>query len=1048
MKNLYYILLLVFTIGIANQAQAQCPYDNTFSGFDLTPATDPGDTMNWCVNVGTYTTTNVTAGNYYIFTTCGSWFDTELTLYTQGGGTVLGYNNDACGQQSTITWQATFTGTVELMLDEFPCNNLTGNCAQITVLCDSVLPVVAGDCVDAVDICTNLGFSVMPNGFGNVDEMNGNLNNISNPQINPASANMGCLLSGELNSTWMVVNIASAGTLEFSFGTPPTGNSFNCYDWIMWQYNANTCNDIANNVQAPIRCNWNGICEGYTGIAAAPPNGGDISNWEPPVNVNCGDQFLICFSNYSSAVTSVPLNFFGTAQISCLPINAITVTDTTICAGDTASLIVNGSGSYTWDLDPTLANTTGNTNSAWPNVTTDYYVRDTVCGNPLVDTATVTIMFCGCQVTTVTTDVSCFGACDGSVTATLNGSSNAPPFNFRLYDAAMVQLAAQNNGTFNNLCAGTYFVAGDDGSGTCGDTVQFIINEPLALTMNFSSNDASCNGVCDGDATAIIGGGTTPYNYNWSGGIGVGNGATNVCAGTYDLVVTDANGCTIDTIGFIITEPPAVTINLVTVVDEACFGDCSGSIDVDITGATQYTLNGGAPQGNGLFSNLCAGVYTVEGTVNGCPVDTTVTVGSPPAVLLTVSNDTTICQGGTADLTANASGGAGSPFNYVWDLPSNNQSISVSPTDTITYNVYAEDVNGCPSATLPVTVNVLDFIVLTALSDQTICDGEATTISASATGGDGNHTFTWDNSLGTGTSFNVSPSTTTTYTVTVADGCETPDANASVTITVIPTPPVDFVADPPSGCSPIVVTFDPTTIIPAGSTCLWDFGNGNTSTVCGSTTNPYSIPGLYDVSLTVTTAEGCDSTMTYQQLIEVFPVPNAGFTYNPNDPTTWNPDVTFSNISTDADTYEWFIDDSLFSTSPNPLHTFPSEVPGTYEVCLVASNNTGCSDTICGYIVVNDVFLIYVPNAFTPDGDGINDLFFPVLHSFDANAFEFFIFNRWGEKLFESDSPSLPWDGSYKGERVQDGVYVWRLIAKDAATGEKKEFIGHVTLIR
>ena len=87
--------------------------------------------------------------------------------------------------------------------------------------------VTAGDCNVAVNICTNASFAVSPNGFGAVDEFNGNTNNISNPQTNPASTNTGCLLGGEINSTWMIINVSSNGTLEFSFGTP---GSFSCYD--------------------------------------------------------------------------------------------------------------------------------------------------------------------------------------------------------------------------------------------------------------------------------------------------------------------------------------------------------------------------------------------------------------------------------------------------------------------------------------------------------------------------------------------------------------------------------------------------------------------------------------------------------------------------------------------------------------------------------------------------------------------------------------------------------------------------------------------------
>lgn len=181
--------------------------------------------------------------------------------------------------------------------------------------------VTAGDCDDAVSICTNHSFSITPSGFGSVDELCTSC--FSNPSTNPASSNSGCLLSGELHSTWFLVNVLTAGELEFSFGAP--GGS-NCYDWAMWVYSPSACGDIASNSLAPIRCNWNATCQEFTGMADIPlPTGGDPGDFEPPLTVGSNTQYLICFSNYSSTTTSVPLNFFGTAGISCTPLGNFSI---------------------------------------------------------------------------------------------------------------------------------------------------------------------------------------------------------------------------------------------------------------------------------------------------------------------------------------------------------------------------------------------------------------------------------------------------------------------------------------------------------------------------------------------------------------------------------------------------------------------------------------------------------------------------------------------------------------------------------------------------
>jgi hypothetical protein len=177
-------------------------------------------------------------------------------------------------------------------------------------------PVTAGDCQDAVDVCSDINFSINPNGFGSTNELCTCC--AVNPCTNPTSANAGCLLAGELNSTWMIVNIEVGGILEFTFGGLGTQSGF--YDWAMWPYHELTCNAIQSNSVAPLRCNWNGVASGGTGLANTLPFGGNATNYEAPLNVQTGDQYLICFSNWSSVTTSVPLEFYGSAQVSCEPI--------------------------------------------------------------------------------------------------------------------------------------------------------------------------------------------------------------------------------------------------------------------------------------------------------------------------------------------------------------------------------------------------------------------------------------------------------------------------------------------------------------------------------------------------------------------------------------------------------------------------------------------------------------------------------------------------------------------------------------------------------
>ncbi|MDR0801900.1 T9SS type A sorting domain-containing protein [Fluviicola sp.] len=194
-----------------------------------------------------------------------------------------------------------------------------------SLTCPSGGPVTAGDCNTAINVCSNASFSIAPNGYGAVNEICSAGSCIANPGTNVSGTNPGCLLSGELNSTWMVVNVLTGGILTFQLGTPNSG-TFNCLDWSMWSYSPTTCDNIMVGTKAPVRCNYNGSCEQFTGLSSTLPAGAtSMTNWEAPLTVAAYTQYLICLSNYSSVVTTIPLSFGGTAVVSCLPLGFETI---------------------------------------------------------------------------------------------------------------------------------------------------------------------------------------------------------------------------------------------------------------------------------------------------------------------------------------------------------------------------------------------------------------------------------------------------------------------------------------------------------------------------------------------------------------------------------------------------------------------------------------------------------------------------------------------------------------------------------------------------
>lgn len=272
----------------------------------------------------------------YTATTTGA-YSMNISSVT-GGGYAIGYAT-ACGTSGwtcvgTATTPSGSFGTINMTSGTtyyflFDATSTAASSITFGLVCPPGGPTMAGDCAVAANVCSNASFAIDPNGYGTINEICSAGSCAANPSTNPSgSGNSGCLISGELNSTWMVVNVLTGGNLTFSMGTPGSSNWY-CLDWAMWPYNSSACAAIQAGTLAPVRCNYNGACEEFTGLASSLPAGAtSMTNWEPPLAVGSSTQYLICLSNYSSAVTSIPLSFGGTAVISCSPLGAETMTTT------------------------------------------------------------------------------------------------------------------------------------------------------------------------------------------------------------------------------------------------------------------------------------------------------------------------------------------------------------------------------------------------------------------------------------------------------------------------------------------------------------------------------------------------------------------------------------------------------------------------------------------------------------------------------------------------------------------------------------------------
>ncbi len=507
-----------------------------------------------------------------------------------------------------------------------------------------------------------------------------------------------------------------------------------------------------------------------------------------------------------------------------------------------------------------------------------------------------------------------------------------------------------------------------------------------------------------------------------------------------EIVVTPtAFGCTggNDTFNITIHPLPIVNAGIDTFL---CLDQCL-PLNATGTGVTYIWDNGGL-QGQLYCPTASVMMHVLATDVNLCQNSDSLyieyTTDSPPIV--SAGPDDAICLGEIYTLTA-----SGDADVYIW----NNNVVdgqSFTPSQTNTYVVIGTNIqNGCiASDTMDLVVNPLPVVTITT-PDSILCAGETAELTAN-----GASTYQWTNGPSTQV-YSFTPTQTDEYEVVGYDvnGCTD---TADITVVVNPMPVPLFSTDMFfGGCLPFSPTFTDQTGAngngPAAASVVWDFGNGASSSQMGSVVNIYDNYGCYDISLTATTAEGCTATMTQQDYVCVNEI-IASFEPNTYEQPITNPVFEFSNTSLNATSYEWAFGDNTFTDFINTTHTY--ENIGVYTVMLVAYAQDGCSDTAYQVITVKDEVIFYVPNTFTPNENGLNELFIPQLTSgFDRdNGYEFNIYNRWGEIIFKSTQVLEGWDGTFKGVPVQNGTYIWTIRFKDSMSNKIYDYNGHVNLVR
>lgn len=272
-------------------------------------------------------------------------------------------------------------------------------------------------------------------------------------------------------------------------------------------------------------------------------------------------------------------------------------------------------------------------------------------------------------------------------------------------------------------------------------------------------------------------------------------------------------------------------------------------------------------------------------------------------------------------------------------------------------------------------------------------------------------------------------------------------------VEIYPLPQVSFIADPPMGCAPLRVQFIDQSSIPSPYALQsWDWWLGADSLISTSPSNVITYdPELepldiaqYDIELTVTSTNGCITTLRQPDYVTVYPKPEAAFVVDEEVRNIIKPRFEFTDLSTENVTnWDWNFGDGTYDSDQNPVHYY--DAIGDYGVQLIVETQYGCLDTTGIHVKVEPVYTFYIPNAFTPNADGHNEEFFGTGEGF--TEYSMFVYDRWGELIFESNDADFKWDGTFKGKQVQQGTYAYRFYIIDWQ-GHDHQYEGHVTLHR
>lgn len=722
----------------------------------------------------------------------------------------------------------------------------------------------------------------------------------------------------------------------------------------------------------------------------------------------------------------------GSATITepAAPAMPVTVVDA-VCFGANGTVTANPAGgtppyNYNWS--------NGAPNSQTVNIPAGNYTVTAVDAGSCNQTAAFTVNEPPAMVIAEThTNINCFGDNTGSIQLTPGGGTAPYTYNWN------PNVSTSN--TAGLLLAGTYDVTVTDQT-TCTMTISLSLTQPAqALSATVVPVNISCFGLNNGSITINTTGGTTPYTYNWNPNVSTTNSASGLSANMYSITVTDFNNCTINPT-VTITEPSSALTSTQAQTNLTCYQSLDGTATVNVSGGTApygYTWNPNVSSTN-TATALAAGNYGATVTDNNsCTLTVTFTLTEPAQIVTSETHVDEPCFGDAiGSVTITASGGTGA-LTYTWN-PNVSTTNSAGSLTAGTYSVTVTDASNC-TALQTSTIIEPPLLTVNALPVDAICFGQSNgTITATANGGTPTYNFT-----ATPDGINIIPSATGNfpnlaagaYTIVVTDN----NSCTATTTAIVNEPPALSETTVAVDASCFGYSDGQVSVTTAGGTPSYNFVfSDGTSNTTGVLTNLTA--GNY--SVTITDANGC--SLTDNAVVAEPPVVVISVTPNPIEVNMG--DVLQLNTTTNQTqtvNYVWNPPMGLSCTDcANPV--FSGIYSATYTVTAITQ--MGCEGSGTFTVTVLPRYDVFFPNVFTPNGDGANDHWQAFFNASAVKQFEVMVFNRIGEKVFESNDINFFWDGTYKGVPAPPGVYVYTANIVWLNNYSSPHYKGSITLLR